>query len=176
MVSATVPRRLSFLVRLCLAHGVTFALFLLTLCSFSIPYTGQVRPFFLLMALYYWSVFRPTLVPPSAAFLMGLMVDFLSGLPGGLTAGLLVAVQWIVRSQRRYLMGQSYVVLWTGFAMVSFGAAALQWAVFGLTRLDWPPIEPIAASAGLTVLLFPPVVVVLQRVHRLLPMDRVYGS
>lgn len=174
MVSETIHRRLSFLARLCLAHGVTFALFLLTLCSFSIPHTGQVRPFFLLMAIYYWSVFRPTLVPPSAAFLMGLMVDFLSSLPAGLTAGLLVAVQWIVRGQRRYLMGQSYVVLWTGFAMVSFGAAALQWGVFGLTRFDWPPVEPILAGAGLTVLMFPLVVVLLQRVHRLLPMGRIY--
>ncbi len=173
MVRAALPRQLSFLARLSVAHGLTFALFLLTLCSFSIPHTGQVRPFFLLMAIYYWSVFRPTLVPPSAAFGMGLLVDFLSGLPGGLTAGLLVAVQWIVRGQRRYLMGQSYVVLWTGFAMVAFGTAAAQWAVFGLLRLSWPPVEPILAGAGLSVLLFPPVVVVLQRVHRLLP-DRAY--
>lgn len=166
------PRRFRFFARLSVAQGLTFVLFILSLCAFSIPHAGEIRPFFLLMAIFYWSVFRPTMVPPVAVFMVGLLIDFFSGLPAGLTAGILVTVQWVVRSQRRYLMGQSYLVLWTGFAIVCFSSAFVQWGLFGLTRLLWPPVEPVLAGAALSVFLFPPVVTLLQIVHRILPEDR----
>lgn len=171
MISSAIPRRFRFFARLSVAQAVTFVLFILSLCAFSIPHAGEIRPFFLLMAVYYWCVFRPTLLPPAVVFTAGLLIDFFSGLPAGLTAGILVMVQWIVRSQRRYLMGQSYVVLWTGFAIVCFSSAFVQWGLFGLTRLSWPPVEPILAGAALSVFLFPPVAAALQLVHRILPEE-----
>lgn len=153
------------------AHAILAVLFLLNLTSFSMAHTAEIKPFFVLMAVYYWSVCRPMLVPPAAVFVIGLVMDVLSGLPVGLTSAILVAAQWLVRGQRRYLMGQSYVVLWTGFAIICMVAAFAQWGLFGLTRLTWPALAPVAISCGVSILLFAPVSFLLHLVHRVLPVE-----
>lgn len=158
------------------AYAILAFLFLLNLTSFSVAHTAEIKPFFVLMVVYYWSVCRPTLVPPAAVFLIGIVMDVLSGLPVGLTAAILVASQWLVRGQRRYLLGQSYAVLWTGFAITCAAAAFAQWGLFGLTRLAWPSPVPVAVSCGIGILLFAPVSFLLHQVHRILPVEsRIQG-
>lgn len=153
------------------AHAILAVLFLLNLTSFSVAHTAEIKPFFVLMAVYYWSVCRPTLLPPAAVFAIGVVMDVLSGLPAGLTAAILVAAQWLVCGQRRYLLGQSYAVLWTGFAITCAAAAFAQWGLFGLTRLAWPSPVPVAVSCGVGMLLFAPVSFFLHQVHRILPVE-----
>lgn len=153
------------------AYIILAVLFLLNLTSFSVAHTAEIKPFFILMAVYYWSVCRPTLIPPAAVFVIGVVVDVLSGLPVGLTAAILIVAQWLVRGQRRYLLGQSYAVLWTGFAITCAAAAFAQWGLFGLTRLVWPSPVPVAVSCGLGILLFAPVSFLLHQVHRILPVE-----
>lgn len=153
------------------AHAILALLFIFNLTTISIPHTAEIKPHFVLMAVYYWSVCRPTLVPPPLVFTIGVAMDILSGLPAGLTAAVLVAAQWLVWGQRRYLMGQSYIVLWTGFAIVCIGATCAQWGLFGLTRLSWPSPVPLAVSCVVSILLFAPVSFVLHRVHRIFPVD-----
>lgn len=134
------------------------------------PYAGDIRPDFALMAVYYWSIYRPTLVPPFLCFAAGLLTDFLTGMPLGLNALIFVALQWIVRDQRRFLMAQPYVVLWAIFGFVAILSGLMLWTFYGLAHLNWPPLLPIAATICLSVVLFPPVTMLLIFIHRLLPV------
>ncbi len=161
--------RLEWTVRLFVPQALTFLLFLLNLTSFSFPVLGPLKPAFVLMAIYYWAIFRPTLIPPLAAFITGLLMDFLTGLPPGLNAFVLVAVQWVVRDQRRYLMGQTFGVVWLGFILICVAAGLTQWGIFGLLQFHWPPLVPVLAEIGLSVFLFPLVVLMLLAGHRMLP-------
>lgn len=147
-------------------------LFLL-LCSVlpvPIPYTGVVKPHLLLMAVYYWSVYRPTLVPPFLCFALGLALDIVSGAPAGINAFTLVAARWTVSSQRRFLMGQPYVTLWAVFALVNILAALAQYLLFALVFRQWPPFPPAAFSVLAGIFLFPPVTLLLVLNHRILPV------
>lgn len=151
------------------AHGAVLLLALLDLISFSMPYAGNVRPFFLLIAVYYWAVYRPTLLPPWYIFGLGLLTDILSGLPVGLSAFVLVAVQWIVRSQRLFLMGQSFLGLWMGFAVTCLIVAAMNLVLFSMVTQSLPPLGPALASVGLSICLFPAISLMLVGTHRILP-------
>lgn len=153
------------------AHAISALLFLFGLAGLGIAHIVEVKPCFILMAVYYWSIFRPTILPPPSVFAIGLVIDVLSGLPVGLNAAILVAAQWIVWGQRRYLASQSFVVLWTGFALVCCAAALAQWGLFGLTRMAWLPLAPVAVSCGIGILLFAPVSALLGFVHRMLPVE-----
>lgn len=155
--------------RLGVAHGMILLLAVLDLISFSMPYAGNVRPFFLLVGVYYWAVYRPTLMPPWYVFALGLMTDILSGLPVGLSAFVLVCVQWIVRSQRLYLMGQSFLGMWMGFGVTCLIVAAMQIILFSVVTQSLPPVAPALASVGLSVCLFPAISLALVGTHRLLP-------
>jgi rod shape-determining protein MreD len=142
----------------------------LSVLSLPVPHAGEVRPSLVLMTVYYWAIYRPTLVPPALCFTVGLLLDILSGMPLGLNALTLVAVQWIVRDQRRFLMGQPYMAIWAVFGLVAMLTAGLQWGLYGLLHQAWTPLLPLAASVVFSLLLFPLVTLLLIFVHRLLPV------
>lgn len=163
--------KISWAARLGAVQLVIGLLFILNLVNFALPYAGQVRPLFLLMAIYYWAIFRPTLIPPVMAFMWGLLLDLLSGAPVGLNALIFLIVQWVVRDQRLYLMGQSYVTLWLGFAVTAFAYCFVQWLLFSLLYTTLAGYGMPLATALLSVGLFPLISLILVFTHRFLPHE-----
>lgn len=157
------------LLRLLVPILLMAVLFLLSITALPLPKVGQVKPALLLMVVYYWSIYRPTLIPPSLCFGLGLLLDFMSALPLGVNAIILTLVQWIVRDQRRFLMGQAYFTIWSVFALVATLSLMAQWGLYGLVHMAWAPLMPVMFSLLATILLFPVVTLLLIAVHKILP-------
>lgn len=133
--------------------GVT--LILLALLPFGVPHFAPVMPLLSVIAVYYWGVYRPDLLPAWAAFALGLAEDALSGGPLGLMALVLALVQAVCVSQRRFLAGAGFVVGWSGFILVAGGAALLIWAISSLYYLHLFDPRQTLAQWGLTVFAYP---------------------
>ncbi len=151
-------------------YGLMVALFIFNTISLSYPLTGGIKAPLFLMTIYYWSIFRPTIVPAWLVFAAGGVLDILSGLPLGINAFVFVAVQWIVSDQRRFLMGQPFIMVWSGFCLVVVLTGLVQWFLFGLVHLHWTPLHPVWISMVLGMFIFPLVNVMLHLTHKLLPV------
>lgn len=153
-----------------LAPGALGLLLVLIAClPLGLPHLSIVAPMLPLMAVYYWSIYRPELMPAPVVFVIGLVQDALTGAPMGAGALVLVLVQGVCVSQRRILVGSSFGVGWLGFAMVAAGAAGLGWLVAALFYLSLVNPIPALVQLGLSVLLYPPVAWVMLRAERLMP-------
>jgi rod shape-determining protein MreD len=149
-----------------LVLAVVLALILLSAIPLRFAHFGEVRPAFMLMAVYYWTILRPA--PPVVVFFLGLILDFLSGYYPGMTSLVLVAAQVLTNSQRKFLLGQPFLVIWAGFALVAFGAGALQWGLFSLFNATLVPVKSMLISSALSALLFPLCVLPLAAVYKAL--------
>lgn len=159
--------------RLMLAQGVIALFLLLNVVSFSMPHAGDIKPFFLLMVVYYWAIYRPTVMPIAYTFMLGLLLDLLTHVPVGLNALTLVALQTIVQKSRLFLMGQPYVVVWLGFLIMAFANAVFLFLFIVLSTFQIPSLQAIyqtAIALLLSVLLFPLASFLLQGIHRVLPV------
>lgn len=162
-------RGLETIARLVIVYALLCVLFLLNLTAIPIPHAGLIKPQLVLMAVYYWAIFRPTLIPTWLCFIVGLLLDILSGMPPGLQAFILVVAQSLVRDQRKFLMAQPYISLWAIFCIVAAMGATVQWGLFGLANdMQWPALMPVAASVLVTACLFPLVTMALIATHRML--------
>lgn len=156
--------------RLIAPYSLMLILFVLGTISFSFPLGESIHAPLFLMAIYYWAIFRPTLIPPWFVFAAGLMVDLINGIETvGISALIFVVVQWIVSDQRRYLMGQSFLMIWIGFVIVSSAAMFMNWLIFGILTGGWLPLKPIAFSIIFGVALFPLISILLHATHKILP-------
>lgn len=131
---------------------------LLSLLPLGIPGWAQVTPNFLLMTIFWWSIHRPSAIPPSVAFFTGLLQDLASGGPIGQSALLLVVTQWIISGQRRFLIPQPFLLVWAAFAVVAAACAVVEWLCYALLTVRIPPIDAGLTRAGLAIALFPIVV------------------
>jgi rod shape-determining protein MreD len=146
----------------------TLVLAILSVIPLGIPGYAQVTPNFVLMSIYYWTIYRPDHLPYLVVFLVGLLVDLLTfGPPGGTPFALLV-VRAAVLSQRKFFIGKSFPIVWWGFAITTVAVTVLAWGVGGVynTRLLDP--RSFAFQAVLTAACYPVLSWVFSRVQRVM--------
>lgn len=85
----------------------------------SLPVYLRVGGIWPLIGITYWSLVRPRAMPMLLVFIFGLMTDIVTFLPLGLHAALFVVARYLLRRQRRFLVGQGFWVLWVAFALLS---------------------------------------------------------
>ncbi len=163
------PIKVMMLLRLLVPQVLLFSLLIVNMLALPFPYAGTVNPYFVLMAVYYWAIYRPTMVSSLVCFVAGLLLDILSGGLLGMNAFILILFQWVVRSQRRFLMGQPFLVMWFIFSVVVLSAALMQWGMSGFSAMQWG--SPLSAlfNAVVSFFLFPFVSLLLILTHRILP-------
>jgi rod shape-determining protein MreD len=150
-------------------------LFLLNVVSLSYVFMGAVKAPFFLMAVYYWAIFRPAIMPAWFVFAAGILIDLLSGLPIGISAVVFLLVRWTIANQRKFLMAQPFMMMWSIFAAIAVMAGLLQWGLFGLVNLGWTPLTPVAVSIILGIVIFPPIGTVLHWTRKALPASGGFG-
>ena len=145
---------------------VTLGLVFATQLPYGIPHFAQVTPIFAMMAVFYWSIYRPERLPPPAVLAIGLMQDILGGGPMGMVALMLLGVYGVGASQRRFFLGKSFVVEWFGFVVIGTGAIAAAWIVASLYYTTLLNPRPLIVQALLTVALYPCMTWLFVRVQR----------
>lgn len=121
--------QLDLLARRLTPFAITFVLVVMGATPLHVPGLSRVAPMLALMSVYHWAVHRPELMPGYAVFLTGLVHDLLSGSPLGVGALVFLFVSLGVSSQRRFLVGKSFTIIWIGFILVAAGAVVIEWAL-----------------------------------------------
>ena len=134
---------------------VTLLLVIIGLVPLGIPQLGFVVPPLALIAVYYWGIYRPDLLPAIAAFAIGLFHDVLSGGALGLYASIFLVVRAVMASQRRFFLGKPFYVEWWAFMVVGAAAFLTQWVLASLYVGAFVKPGPLAIQALLTITLYP---------------------
>ncbi|WP_395826302.1 rod shape-determining protein MreD [Elstera sp.] len=150
--------------------AMTFVFALLSVTPLRMPDGLTVTPSLSLMAVYYWTIYRPDLMPPALIFLIGIVQDVVSGAYLGLTPLLLLGTYAFALSQRRAFLGKPFALAWGGFFLVLLATTSFTWIIVSLiARTPVPLLQPALQFLS-TLLLFPLVVWLFVRTHRrLLP-------
>lgn len=134
---------------------ITVLLVVASALPWRLPAFAEVTPAFVVMAVFYWTIYRPDRLPYAATFSVGLLQDLLTGTPLGMTALILLMVQGVVASQRTFFLGKPFLVVWWGFSLLMPAVGLVSW-IIGSAYFDAivPPL-PILVQVVLTVILFP---------------------
>ncbi|MEQ9814885.1 MAG: rod shape-determining protein MreD [Azospirillaceae bacterium] len=145
---------------------VTCLFLVISVVPLRIPLFGPVSPLLALACLYYWGVHRPDLMPLLVVFMVGILHDILIGATLGAHAVVYLVSYWLLVSQRRFLSGRNYLILWWGFLLTAMIAVALEWLVFSTLEQHLMPVEPLFFRVLLTAALFPLVGWIMIQLHR----------
>ncbi len=120
-----------------------------------IPNAGPVFPDIVLIAVYYWAVHRPDLMPFWVVFLIGLLQDLLGGDALGVSSMVYLAVFWTVAAQQRFFMSRSFGVIWAGFIVIGAGVVVLSWGLHALILGRQVQIGPALFQYLTTIAAYP---------------------
>lgn len=154
-VRPTLGNKLDSLARKLTPCGLTFLLILVSQIPFHLPGMARIAPLLPLIAVFHWAIQRPDLMPASAVFMTGLLVDLLSGAPVGVNALVLLTVYGVVVTQRRFFLGKTFPVSWLGFVLVGAGASLLSWTLVTAYYVTPMPMDAVAFQYLMSVALYP---------------------
>jgi rod shape-determining protein MreD len=130
---------------------------------------ASLTSFSTLCVVFFWSLYRPDLLTPAAAFLVGLIHDGLAGLPLGLTSLLLLLIRQLVVTQQRFFLPRSFLVIWFCFLLVASTACLARWLLACLWWAEALPGRPALFELALTIAFYPPIGWALSQVHNRVP-------
>lgn len=145
-----------------------FLLILLNLINFPLLGEDGGKLSFLLIGIYFWTIYRPTLLPYPMIFVTGLFLDLLSGGLLGLNALCFMVVAMIVRGQRRFLLGQSWSVVWAGYCVAVTLVMGIHYLVYSLDSLTILSPIPLGFNLIISYLLYPLILPPMILLNRLL--------
>jgi rod shape-determining protein MreD len=126
-MSPTVWTRLDGTARGLAPFGFTVLLIVFGMVPLGIANIAPVKPALGLIAVFFWLVYRPDLMPAWAVFLVGLIQDLLGGGALGVGVFVLLVVYAALAGQRRYIAQSSFILVWLAFLPVAAGAFFLTW-------------------------------------------------
>ena len=123
-----------------------------------ISFLGGIMPppLFALMPVYFWCLVRPDLMPPSAAFAVGLAEDMLSGGPPGVWALSFLVCYAVVDRQRDAFAGLAGYGAVLGFAAAVLVASAVAYTAVSLLNSRFVPTEMLMLEIGVSMLFYAP--------------------
>jgi rod shape-determining protein MreD len=142
-----------------------FAIF--SVVPLNLPGFAVVTPAFTLMAVFHWTVYRPDLMPLSAVFAVGLLLDLLNGTPYlGLSALSFLLARTAVMGQRQFFVNRTFPVVWLGFLIIAAGYFAFLWVAVCLLHAGFVGLRPFVFQALLTIACYPVGSYILALAHR----------
>jgi len=131
-----------------------------------LPGQAELRPAYAISCVFFWSLYRPSSLPPPVVALTGLLLDLLGLSPLGLWAVLLLVIQGATLAARRRLIPQYFLLNWLVFCAFAAAASALAWAAQSLLQLGVLPLFPLAAQLLAAAGLYPALAAIFIRAHR----------
>lgn len=144
-----------------------FVFVVISALSLPLPYISGIIPMTGLMAVYYWSIYRPELLRPFLVFLLGLLNDVLHMLPLGLSCFIFLCVYQVVFSQRRLFVNQVFYMVWFGFSVVALLASFVQWCVLSVASDQMLSIRPVFLQCLFSVVIFPFPIWILMKLQKI---------
>ena len=133
----------------------TLILVIVTMIPFQVPGLSAIVPSLALIAVYFWVIHRPDLMPAWAVFLIGAIQDLLSGAYLGVGTMVLLLVWLAVASQRRVFSSASFMLVWAIFVLVAAGAQILSWLFSSMITGRVLDASPLFFQYLTTVAIYP---------------------
>lgn len=112
---------------------ITIFLIIAGSANIQIPGFSAFVPLFAAMSVFYWGIYWPDMMPKWFVFVIGLFQDALYGTPAmGMTSLLLLLLWGIVVSQRRHLIKEPFLVIWSMFTLSIILFIFFGWVIFSL--------------------------------------------
>lgn len=125
-------RRLELFFLACLPAIITLCLAVFCLTSTHLAGLSRFMPSLPLIPIFYWGLVQAREMPYWFVFLLGLIMDSVSGQPLGLTSLIYIFFLITLHAQRKYFYKESFVIKWGYFCAMVGAASIANWFVLSV--------------------------------------------
>ena len=134
---------------------ITFALAIFFMAAKHIDGLDRVMPILPAIPIFYWGLAQARDMPYWFVFILGVVIDAISGLPLGLTSLTYIFMLLVLRSQRKYIHKEGFVLKLGFFALTLAVTDLVNWGMLSLYYSQFQPGGASMIQWFLTVCCYP---------------------
>jgi len=132
MLNFTIPKRTELFLWTLVPAALTLLLLLLCTIPKHLWGISAIMPILPLTSIFYWGRIKSTEIPFWFAFVIGLLMDSVSGMPLGISALLYMVFLVALHSRSKHLQNQGFMFIWWYFAVLLAIFCTLQFIIMSL--------------------------------------------
>ena len=142
----------------------------LTFLPYKIGNISLFMPFLSLIVIYFWTLYLPQNLPYILILIIGLFKDAVEANILGISALSFLLFQLMIKSQRKYILNNAFIVVWAGF-IFCLSAILLLALLFSKLNLNinYYPLPIIFSKWLISIFAYIPI-------HWLLNKLKIFGS
>ena len=130
-----------------------------------LPIHAAAAPNLALVAVFYWTIYRPDLLPAPAVLVLGVWQDLLTGSLIGMNAIVLLFVHGAIIFQRAFFQDKSFAVIWWAFGLTAAVAALIIWLAAMSHHLAVIDPAPAVFQFAITLAVYPFLTWLFAKIH-----------
>ncbi len=111
-------------------YGILLILTILPLAGFRLGEIASVFPAIEITIIFYYSIYKPHILPLWLLFTYGIVFDLIYGLPIGISIIPMIITSYLLRSQRQIFYRKDFTIVFLGFVLACFLFLGLKLIVF----------------------------------------------
>lgn len=151
---------------------LTVTLVLGGIARWPLPDPVSIPPEFGLIAVFYWGVHRPGVLPLVLVFAIGLIQDLLGGDPIGLNVLIYLVACTAIRASRDFFEDKPFVIEWVGFVLMAGIAGCVTWGVMSALAGTLIVPAPAIARFVLDIAIYPIIAWIFSMIRRGMMTER----
>lgn len=125
-----------------------------------------IIPLFSYTIIYFWKIYRPYSLSYFTIFILGLLKDVIENDVLGLNALCLLLFSFMVKSQRKYIIKNAFVVVWAGFIFfLTIIILISMMLVYMSSNIDLYPFKIVFAQWLITIFVYVPIHFLLSKLN-----------
>ncbi len=148
-------KRFELLLWLLTPAVITCLMFILCVIPKHIWGISYIMPLLPLIPIFYWGKMQTAEIPYWFAFLIGLLMDVVSGIPLGLSALLYVLFLITIHTQSKYIHKEGFIIIWAYFTMLLALISVLQLLIISFSGNQLHAIPAALIQWLITILFYP---------------------
>lgn len=132
-----------------------FLLIIVSLLPFPIPYWSTIPPQLALIGVFYWSIYRPDLLPFWIVFILGIIQDSLVGFPLGVTSFVMIIVRLFIVTQIKFFSVKNFLSNWMTFIIIYGAVSGLLWLFMSILEGHMMIAWAIIFQYLITIIFYP---------------------
>jgi len=126
--------------------------------TFAIAADMTLRPYFIVIAIFFWTLHRPEILHPLTVFMIGFIYDAFLGIFLGTHSVLFISLYYILKQQRAFLTSQNQFSLFVAFILALTVFGVLEYALSCLYNFQITVPYPVLYNVLVTIFFYPLIV------------------
>ncbi|MCC2646587.1 MAG: rod shape-determining protein MreD [Rickettsiaceae bacterium] len=151
-----------------LFYSLLIIISIIPLASFRLGELSSIFPAIEIVIIFYFSIYKPSILPLWLLFTYGIILDLVYGLAVGISVIPVIIISFLLRNQRQIFNRKEFKIVFLGFSLACILYLGLKYIIFSWYYSHFFDLKLVLIQGISTIFIYPIIHYSLQQIEKII--------